>query len=386
MSHSLPGGRPCPSCPSLAGWHGATYAVILDFADGHRSAGGLRPTALPGVRLPELTAALRESDADPQRWDEEILTLRALTAPGDERIGAALERRNRWPDEPIMESADDHRRRLAALAQPHRAAHAEALRLLNGFTLEHERDPRRTLIHLGDHLAQMCIHSGYFGYRQWFLFDDVWAAAHPDVAASLIHYAGHWDPGCARRHPLHAPCGDDAYLEIELNDGYIVRDYEPNDEPGMTAITAALEAAGEHAERDDLRQVLAGRCTDTRVLLVLDRQGRGERGMGLMGVIAVRLHRPEPGTCEVSAFVIRPDLRRRQLALQTALRLWHELRAIGVSRLAFTMPRTSGGMALLHRLTGLTGDVRPGSRVEVPLEQVRCSTNRAWMTEGTPRP
>jgi hypothetical protein len=130
----------------------------------------------------------------------------------------------------------------SALARPHPAAHAQALRLLNGFTPEHERDPGRTLIHLGDHLAQMCIHSGYFGYRQWFLFDDVWAAAHPDLAASLIHYA-------------------------------------------------------------DLRQALAGRSTDTRVLLVLDRHGRGERGMGLMDVIAVRLHRPEPGTCEVSAFV-----------------------------------------------------------------------------------
>ncbi|MFE0155149.1 hypothetical protein ACFWY5_48980 [Nonomuraea sp. NPDC059007] len=366
---------------SHAGQVGVTYAVILDFPDGDRSAGGLRPTVLPGVRLPELAAALRESDADPERWDEELLTLRALTAPGEERIGAALERRNRWPDESIPESAAARRRHLAALARPHQEAHARALRLLNGFTPEDERDPGRTLIHLGDHLAQMCVHSGYFGHAQWFLFDDLWAAAHSDLAASLIHYAGHWDPGCARRHPLHAPCQDDAYLEIELNDGYIVRDYEPYDEPGMVSMAAALEAAGEHAERDGLREALA----DTRVLLVADRPRRGNPGLGLMGVIAVRLHRPEPGTCEVSAFVIRPDLRGRQLALPTAARLWHELRALDVDRLAFTMPRNPGGMALVRRLTGLTEDVRPGSRVEVPLERVRRSTNRAWMTEGTPR-
>lgn len=368
-----------------AGRQGATYAVILDFPDGDRSAGGLRPIVLPGVRLPELTAALRESQADPERWGEEILALRALTAPGDDRIGAALERRNRWPDEPIVESDKAHRHRLAALARPHQAAHATALRLLSGFTPEYERDPGRTLTHQGDHLAQMCIHSRSFGYRQWFLFDDVWAAAHPELATSLIHYAGHWDPGCARRHPPHAPCGDDAYLEIELNTGEIIRDYEPYDEPGISSLIAALEAAGEHAERDAVQEALTTLPEDTRMLVVIGRRRRGYRTGVLIGVIAVHLHRPDPICCQVRLFVIRPDLRGRHVAEATALRLWHELRAIGVGRLAFTMPRTPGGTALVRRLTGLAGDVRPGSRVEVPLAQMRHSTNRGWMTGGTPR-
>ena len=34
----------------------------------------------------------------------------------------------------------------------------------------------------------------YFGYQQWFLFDDVWAASHPELAASLLRYAIDWDP------------------------------------------------------------------------------------------------------------------------------------------------------------------------------------------------
>jgi hypothetical protein len=34
----------------------------------------------------------------------------------------------------------------------------------------------------------------FFGYQQWFLFDTVWAAAHPDLAASLLRYAEDRDP------------------------------------------------------------------------------------------------------------------------------------------------------------------------------------------------
>ena len=31
-------------------------------------------------------------------------------------------------------------------------------------------------------------------HDQWFVFDDRWAAAHPDLAQSLLRYAVHWDP------------------------------------------------------------------------------------------------------------------------------------------------------------------------------------------------
>ena len=36
--------------------------------------------------------------------------------------------------------------------------------------------------------------STVFGYQQWYLFDDMWAAAHPDLAASLLRYATSWNP------------------------------------------------------------------------------------------------------------------------------------------------------------------------------------------------
>jgi hypothetical protein len=33
-----------------------------------------------------------------------------------------------------------------------------------------------------------------FGHERWYLFDDVWARAHPDLAASLLRSAAGWDP------------------------------------------------------------------------------------------------------------------------------------------------------------------------------------------------
>ena len=57
------------------------------------------------------------------------------------------------------------------------------------------RDPSKSLIAVGPHSAQVCMHaSDVFGYQQWFLFDDQWAAAHPNMARSLLRYTSGWDP------------------------------------------------------------------------------------------------------------------------------------------------------------------------------------------------
>jgi hypothetical protein len=34
----------------------------------------------------------------------------------------------------------------------------------------------------------------YLGYRSWVLFDDVWAATHPDLARGMLRAASSWDP------------------------------------------------------------------------------------------------------------------------------------------------------------------------------------------------
>ncbi|GAA2637636.1 hypothetical protein [Paractinoplanes durhamensis] len=57
------------------------------------------------------------------------------------------------------------------------------------------KDNPRSLISADPHIVQVARHiDDFFGYDQWFLFDTRWAAAHPDLARSLLRYAAHWDP------------------------------------------------------------------------------------------------------------------------------------------------------------------------------------------------
>lgn len=56
-------------------------------------------------------------------------------------------------------------------------------------------DTARSRVSDTRHLAQALVHiHELFGYEQWYLFDDVWAAAHPELAASVLRYAISWDP------------------------------------------------------------------------------------------------------------------------------------------------------------------------------------------------
>ncbi|MEV4294147.1 hypothetical protein [Microbispora rosea] len=183
--------------PAPPGGEGVTWAVILTHHATVNSVGGRYPKALQGVRLPGLAAALRA--ADTHELSGELRALRALIGPDDEEIGPALERCNRWArmEEDVPE-----------ILAPHPDAHRLALRLLEDFVPADGRDPGRTLIRCDGHLAQMAIHMDEgFGYRQWFLFDDVWAAAHPEMAASLMGFGSHWDPRCRRRHGRLTHCG-----------------------------------------------------------------------------------------------------------------------------------------------------------------------------------
>ncbi|MGC7094039.1 hypothetical protein ACPZ19_05200 [Amycolatopsis lurida] len=71
------------------------------------------------------------------------------------------------------------------------------------------RRPEASRLRAASHIAQLAMHcSETFGYQQWFLFDTTWAAAHPDLAQSLLRYAGHWDP--LEEGRLHAVRGGDA--------------------------------------------------------------------------------------------------------------------------------------------------------------------------------
>ncbi|WP_326823161.1 hypothetical protein [Streptosporangium sp. NBC_01756] len=168
--------------PARAGGEGVTYAVLLTFCDSE-SISALVPRSFPGVRLPELAGHLRALQPCAGGWPGELLALRALTAPAEDTIGPALSRCNRWPETEPAPMGD------------HRSLHAACLRVLEAARLEQGRDPGRSLVRHSRHLAQMSVHmNDFFGHQQWFLFDDVWAAGHADLARSLLRYAHGWDP------------------------------------------------------------------------------------------------------------------------------------------------------------------------------------------------
>ncbi|GAB1819718.1 hypothetical protein [Herbidospora sp. RD11066] len=191
----------------FSGGEGATYLVVLDI-DGIWF--GWSPMAMvPGVRLPGLTAALR--DADKPEWDGEFIALRALISPGDSGIRAALERRNLWPfihDASYVgpHSTPDVFEMAPDLTNSHPVAHAAAMDLMETFTLPGWRFPDRAVILESDHLIQATLHVHPNGFRQFYVFDDLWAAAHPGLAASIMHAARHWDPLCDRDHARLDPC------------------------------------------------------------------------------------------------------------------------------------------------------------------------------------
>ncbi len=58
-------------------------------------------------------------------------------------------------------------------------------------------DPAKCHIQVEEHLAQLCLHTGSWDgvdlYQQWIFFDDLWAAAHPDLANGILRYQRCWD-------------------------------------------------------------------------------------------------------------------------------------------------------------------------------------------------
>jgi hypothetical protein len=180
---------------------GVTYLVVLGpderFAHSYCE---LPPLALDGVQLPELAGYLRSARpgaAEPP-WPHALLVLRALVAPTDRRIGPSLRRYARAVGrlqrhdaaEPVQRTENqDHATAHQALATLLRAPPPAAQ---GGWS---EPDERRSRVHDDQHLAQALVHvHDLFGYERWYLFDDLWAAGHPELAASLLRYAGSWDP------------------------------------------------------------------------------------------------------------------------------------------------------------------------------------------------
>ncbi|GAA3456053.1 hypothetical protein [Dactylosporangium matsuzakiense] len=166
------GALPGDIIAEAAGDH-TTFAVFLTYYDG-ASLDCPPPFAFPGLTLPELPAHLRATAPDAGTWPAELVVLRSLVGPDDASIEPALQRCNTWPGFNLN-------------ADPLTTAAAEPL--TGG------RRPELSRLRADTHVAQLAMHcSEFFGFQQWYLFDTVWADAHPELASSLLRYATGWDP------------------------------------------------------------------------------------------------------------------------------------------------------------------------------------------------
>ncbi|RKR85876.1 hypothetical protein BDK92_0087 [Micromonospora pisi] len=132
----------------------------------------------PGVSLPGLSDHLRRIGDSVSRECFDADLLRSLVGPGDDSIGPAI---NRYI---ALESYD-----LSIFGEWTAPSHEQILQW------KLPEPPLKARVAVDEHLAQAARYiDDFFGYEQLFLFDTQWAAAHPDLALSLLRYAAHWDP------------------------------------------------------------------------------------------------------------------------------------------------------------------------------------------------
>ncbi len=203
----LPGGTGSSFVPDLPArrllpggdGEGVVWACLGTFYD----SGNLQlegPFRFDGLRLPELAEHLlrvtpKETDwADgpaqaKATWPLELRLLRALLEPGERAIGPALQRCNEYPVFAV--GAETRQRELGNGARGKAQQEFEEA----GRRLRRTGDPAATALRVEAHLAQMAMHAtDALGYQQWFLFDDLWAGANPDLASSMLRWFGSWDP------------------------------------------------------------------------------------------------------------------------------------------------------------------------------------------------
>lgn len=149
-------------------------------------------TVLPGVRLPELPDFLRRAEAD-AGWPRLLLALRTALGEQETDLARALAR------------CQEHGVERLARVSP-AGSWADMRAALGAAWPALSRQPARQVaakarVSLAPHVVQLATCRDWSRGRfechyhdQWFLFDDLWAGAHPDLARSLLRCGLRWDP------------------------------------------------------------------------------------------------------------------------------------------------------------------------------------------------
>jgi uncharacterized protein (TIGR02996 family) len=183
---------------------GATYMVFHDFWDSGNLddlEGGYR---IDGIRLPELARWLADNDVprwgcclshdlpalkqgllakvEKARTEEEALLQALAEAPEDDGAWRAL---HDWLQDRGGKSAGAYllERGLRGVT-----------RMQVGNYTSWKFAPDKSRVQVDEHVAVLCRHVNQWNaYHQWYLFDDLWASAQPDLANAILRYAARWD-------------------------------------------------------------------------------------------------------------------------------------------------------------------------------------------------
>ena len=167
-------------CGRVDGVRVADFPRYLFAADGYAQDEEARETL--GVDLMQLLSGL-PAYLKAVRGDEKALAAAVRSSPDDLAAWSAM---SDW---------------LAERGRPDGGAHVLA-RVLAGYrpdsgSLNDTRNPKKDHVSVQRHVAQACKHVARWGdddlYHHLILFDDLWAAAHPDLAASILRFASKWN-------------------------------------------------------------------------------------------------------------------------------------------------------------------------------------------------
>jgi uncharacterized protein (TIGR02996 family) len=183
---------------------GVTYLIFHGAWDsGHLTDGLEGGYRIDGIRLPQLVPYLLRNEVSGEGYcfSYDMPALRSQLLPDGRRAKAA--------EDPflfaIREAPEDEDRwgvfsdwlaergeRSAGIFLLERALRGVTRLPPEGYP-NWKFNPKKSLIQAEDHVAVLCRNVSPDWYHQWYLFDDLWASAHPALANALLRYVRRWD-------------------------------------------------------------------------------------------------------------------------------------------------------------------------------------------------
>lgn len=191
----------CGAILPEAGGNGKLWAVFLECYDSYSLEDIKDGFCLEGARLPDFAKYLGMNEADEERWQGQMLTLEEhlLVEPddlSDEEKGFYQHLHLHYQEATHWDVYSDW------LIDQDQLPMGQLL-LRRAFDAVAKKEGKgKSCFQVSEHMAQLCLHAGEWKYpkktlslfHRWIFFDDLWAAAHPDLANSMLCSAHRWDP------------------------------------------------------------------------------------------------------------------------------------------------------------------------------------------------